>query len=158
MCPEQAWPEGCAKTGLVCSFRTWLTGLGPAQIIHSNKAWPKVPVWKLQGKSCFVRAGVLWTEYLPLLFHPCWQADSSGGPTPQGQIEPLWSSHPLRFGWRHPQRAELVQHRGLQAHLPWITAVCSSFAFCLKLQTSVMAKLWAAGHVEILRVTSSASP
>lgn len=67
--------------------------------------------------SWFVRAGMLWTEYLPVLLHPCWQALSSGGSTPQGQTEPLWSDHPLRFGLRHPQRAELVQRWGLQTHL-----------------------------------------
>lgn len=117
LCPDQAWPESSAKAGLVCSFRIHLTGLGPAQVIHSNKAWPNVPVGKLQGQSWFVRAGVLWTEYLPLLFIPAGR-QSAQGATPQGQTEPPWSDHPLRFGLGHPQRAELVQHWGLQTHLP----------------------------------------
>lgn len=89
-----------AKTGLVCSFRTWLTGLGPAQVIHSNKAWPNVPVWKLQGQSWFVRAACCGQSTCLCCSIP------AGRQSAQGQTEPLWSDHPLRSGSRHPQRAE----------------------------------------------------
>lgn len=66
-----AWGAVCsANTGLVCSFRTWLSALGPAVVIHSNKAWPNVPGWELQGQGWFVRAAMLWAEDLPVLFIP----------------------------------------------------------------------------------------
>lgn len=123
------WHHGglCAKTGLVCSFRTWLTILGPAQVIHNNKAQPNVPMWKLQGQSWFVRAGMLWTEYLPPV--PSLLAVSSGGPTPEAQTEPLWSDHPSEVWLEAPTESRACAALGSAGTSVWVTAVCSSFAF-----------------------------